>query len=165
MKLKSSSMRDALSASISRLLGSLRSHVICKPGPFCNQKPSWHVWYDSDMWILSRFELQDLGTGRSRRAYISLHNRQCAILNLRCHDGTQMRMMAMNNLKGTAAAVDTTQQHYPSTPPINTHQHHPSTPPTKTTHQRHPPTPPCDQLIGLVGHGGQCAQTQSINTK
>ena len=26
-------MRDALSASISQLLGSLRSHVICKPGP------------------------------------------------------------------------------------------------------------------------------------
>ena len=76
---------------------------------FCNQKPSWHVWYDSDMWILSRFELQDLGTGRSRCPHISLHNRQCAILDLRRHDGTQVRMMVMKNLKGSAAAVDTLQ--------------------------------------------------------
>ena len=75
----------------------------------CNNETSWHVWYDSDMWTLSGFELRDLGAGRSRSAHMSLRNRQCAILNLRCHDGTQMRVMVMKNLKGTAAAVDTLQ--------------------------------------------------------
>ena len=75
----------------------------------CNKETSWHVWYDSDIWTLSGFELQDLGAGRSRNAHMSLRNRQCAILSLRYLDGTQMRVMVMKNLKGTAAAVDTLQ--------------------------------------------------------
>ena len=75
----------------------------------CNKETSWHVWYDPDMWTLSGFELQDLGAGRSLSAQLPLRNRQCAILNLRYHDGTQMRVMVMKNLKGTAAAVDTLQ--------------------------------------------------------
>ena len=67
-----------------------------------NKGTSWHVWYDHAMWTLSGFELQDLGAGRSLRAQKRLRNRQVAILNLRYHDGTQMRVMFMKNLKGTA---------------------------------------------------------------
>ena len=40
---------------------------------------------------------------------LSLRNRQFAILNLRYHDGTQIRVMVMKNLKGTAAADNTLQ--------------------------------------------------------
>ena len=61
----------------------------------CNKETSWHVWYDSDIWTLSGFELQDLGAGRSRNAHMSLRNRQCAILSLRYLDDTQMRVMVM----------------------------------------------------------------------
>ena len=74
-----------------------------------NKETSWHVWYDSDMWTLSGFELSYLGAGRSLSAQTALSNRQCAILNLRYHDGTQIRVMVMENLKGTAAAADTLQ--------------------------------------------------------
>ena len=74
-----------------------------------NKETSWHVWCDPAMWTLSGFELQDLGAGRSLRAQKRLRNRQVAILNLRYHDGAQMRVLFMKNLKGTTAADSTLQ--------------------------------------------------------
>ena len=80
-----------------------------RSGSLRNKETSWHVWYDPAMWTLSGFELQDLGAGRSRRAQKRPRDRHVAILNLCYHDGTQMRVMFMKNLKGTAAADSTLQ--------------------------------------------------------
>ena len=74
-----------------------------------NEDTSWHCWCDPNMWTVEDFDVQDLGTGRELSAQRCLRNRQCAILDLRYHDGTQVRVMVMKNLKGRAAAVDTLQ--------------------------------------------------------
>jgi len=71
-----------------------------------SKETTWHVWYDPDMWSVSEFELSYLGADRSPSAQEALGKRQCAILSLRYHDGTQIRLMVMKILKGTAAAVD-----------------------------------------------------------
>ena len=67
-----------------------------------NNETSWHVWYDPDMWTLLGFELRDLSAGRSLSARKSLSNRQCATLNLRYHDGTQMHVMVMKKSQGSS---------------------------------------------------------------
>ena len=66
----------------------------------CTEETSWHVWYDPDTWTLSGFELQDLGACHSLSAHPPLRNRHCAILNLRYHDDTRMRVMVMKKSEG-----------------------------------------------------------------
>ena len=78
----------------------------------CNENTSWHCWVDPNMWTLEGFDLQDLGAGGQIAAQPILRNRMCAILNLRYHDGTQVRVMVMKNLRGKADADRTLQMDY-----------------------------------------------------
>ena len=90
-----------------------------------NKETTWHVWWDAEIWSLCGFDLTPLGVDRplpecwgvdagasaetAPCAKTTLDNRQCAILKLRYHDGTEMRVMVMKNLRGTTAADHTLQ--------------------------------------------------------
>ena len=74
-----------------------------------NAITSWHVWHDPDSWTLLYFELRTFSDGMANSVCMSLLGRQCAILHLRYHDGTLLRVMVVKNVQGTAAAPDALQ--------------------------------------------------------
>ena len=64
----------------------------------CTWWTKWHVWYNHEIWSVTSF----------RTAPFTEH-RECVMIELRHHQGYEVAIMYVKNLKGTAAAVHTLQ--------------------------------------------------------